>query len=537
MKFTYCFLVFVVLVATVSGQQGDRNKGQSQKKIEEGKSEVTALLKDLAVYKSKGATKEVRKTLKKIYDKSLSIGYNEGVLASAFDYGYLEFLDDNFSKAARITSNYVAAARKLKNTEAQLDGLKRLIVFYNPDYGNRPKKKKEAEESFYALHKLESERLKSVRKARSLQFENQEIKIDIIESERKSSEIAERASRLQDSLNIERIEQLEKDKAIKELEISTLKLKNESNEMALMAGKRRSTINLLSISLIAAVLSIFLLYRTFRIKRKHAKEQQKSQHQLMVQENMANLGRLTVGIAHEIKNPLNFVNNFAEGSSEIVEELEESFSALDLEEADLELPKELIADLKDNSLTINKNGKRIERIIHSMMAHAHGNKGTMVPTDINLLLKESLNLAYHGYRGTTNNFSMTIKEEYGRFEPLKVVPQTLNRAFLNIFGNAIYALNEKKERGVEDFDPTLEVTTEKREKEVVIAIRDNGPGIPEEVRKKIFTPFFSTKPVENGNIGLGLYMSYDTVVNGHRGQINMDTKEGEYTEFTIKLPA
>ena len=269
-----------------------------------------------------------------------------------------------------------------------------------------------------------------------------------------------------------------------------------------------------------------------------AEEKERLQRQIMVQEKMASLGQLTAGIAHEIKNPLNFVNNFAEGSTdlttELVEALDENKQALGKEQYDL--IEEIVGELKQNALDIVHHGKRADQIVKSMMEHARGDKGLPQIIDINQLLEDNINLAYHGYKALNPSFNLDIQKKLDASIPqTEVIPQDLNRVFLNIFNNACYAVNQKlkEEKG---FVPELNISTKKEKDQIEIRIRDNGNGIPVKIKDQIFNPFFTTKPTGEGNTGLGLSISYDIIVQGHGGNIELDSQVGAYTEFIIHLP-
>ncbi len=241
---------------------------------------------------------------------------------------------------------------------------------------------------------------------------------------------------------------------------------------------------------------------------------------------------LTAGIAHEIKNPLNFVNNFAEGSIEIIEELEEA-----LAKSASDMIVELVDELKQNAVDIRKNGQRVHQIVQSMSDYASGGKSERQPTDLNQLLDENINLAYHGYRAQHPNFIANIERKYDiLITPVELIPQEMGRVFLNLVNNACYALQQKQKELGSAFSPTLTVTTAAQNGEAIVRIRDNGTGIPKDVLDKIFTPFFTTKPTGTGNAGLGLSMSYEIVTQHHQGKLVVDTKPGEFTEFIIRLP-
>ncbi|MDJ0894057.1 MAG: ATP-binding protein [Alphaproteobacteria bacterium] len=264
-----------------------------------------------------------------------------------------------------------------------------------------------------------------------------------------------------------------------------------------------------------------------------------TQQQLVHSQKLASLGELTAGIAHEIKNPLNFVNNFAEVSTEMLEELQELVEPIreQLDEEASEELDELVTVLSDNLDRINRHGQRANNIVNSMLQHSRGNDGERMETTVNELVGEALNLAYHGERARDNNFQVTLEEHFDEAAgTADLVPQEMNRVLVNLLSNAFYAVKAHgKEAAPEGYAPTVAVTTEDKGPEVEIRIRDNGTGMPKEVREKLFDPFFTTKPTGEGT-GLGLSMSFDIVVLQHGGQIEVESEPGAFTEFAITLP-
>jgi signal transduction histidine kinase len=264
-----------------------------------------------------------------------------------------------------------------------------------------------------------------------------------------------------------------------------------------------------------------------------------AQANLIQAEKMASLGQLTAGIAHEIKNPLNFVNNFAGLSVELLDELKETaapaFSALD-EDKRAEID-ETIDMLTSNLDKIAEHGKRADNIVKSMLEHSRGVTGERREVDLNGLIDEALNLAYHGARAQDQNFNITLEREFdGELRRMELAPQEMTRVFLNLFGNGFYAANKRaRENGDASFRPTLSVVTRDVGEVVEVRVRDNGSGIPSEIRDKLFQPFFTTKPTGEGT-GLGLSISYDIVTQQHGGTIDVDSEPGAFTEFTIILP-
>lgn len=269
-----------------------------------------------------------------------------------------------------------------------------------------------------------------------------------------------------------------------------------------------------------------------------------TQQQLITQEKLASLGQLTAGIAHEIKNPLNFVNNFAALSVELAKELREELEKRrtkggdqqTINDADFRIIEEIVETLIQNAEKINQHGKRADSIVKSMMQHSRGTTGEREWTDINALVDQALNLTYHGLRANDASFNITITKDYDdSIGPLRVIPQELSRVFLNLISNACFAANEKKKLNPAGFSPTLTVRTRNLRDQIEIRIRDNGDGIPPQFRDRIFTPFFTTKPAGQGT-GLGLSISYDIIVQQHHGQIHVESEEGRFAEFVILLP-
>ena len=259
-----------------------------------------------------------------------------------------------------------------------------------------------------------------------------------------------------------------------------------------------------------------------------------TQAQLVQSEKMASLGELTAGIAHEIQNPLNFVNNFADVSAELITELEEEQLKPD---RDLELEAELLADLKQNLRKISQHGGRAASIVRGMLEHSRTSSGERTPTDLNQLADEYLRLAYHGLRAKDKTFNATLKPDFDpALPPVDVIAQDLGRVLLNLLSNAFYAVRQRQQRGGEaGYAPTVGISTRKVGEKIEIRVRDNGQGIPAAVRAKIFQPFFTTKPTGEGT-GLGLSLSYDIITQGHAGTLTVDSAENAFTEFLITLP-
>ena len=329
-----------------------------------------------------------------------------------------------------------------------------------------------------------------------------------------------------------------------------VRLQNEEKERIAAGNKRRLYLLLAGIGV--AVIIIGLIYRNNRQKQraydqlqrqKEETDQQRekadaalvelksTQSQLIQSEKMASLGELTAGIAHEIQNPLNFVNNFSEVSSELISELVDEVNKGNTAEV-----KAISGDIQGNLEKILHHGKRADAIVKGMLQHSRSSSGTKEPTDINELADEYLRLAYHGLRAKDHSFNATMKTNFDEsVGNISVIPQDIGRVLLNLLTNAFYAVNEKAKQGLEGYEPVVEISTKKMGSKVEVKVSDNGIGIPSPISEKIFQPFFTTKPTGQGT-GLGLSLSYD-IVKAHGGEIRVATKEGEGSEFFFSLQA
>lgn len=327
---------------------------------------------------------------------------------------------------------------------------------------------------------------------------------------------------------------IKSNKQIKALEAARKKSLDEEEKRKFIAGQNEK-------------LEIIVAERTEEITRQkdelqHALTELKAtQTQLIHSEKMASLGELTAGIAHEIQNPLNFVNNFSEINYELIEEMKSELSAGNADEA-----ISIAENIKENEQKIIHHGKRADAIVKGMLQHSRSSNGQKEPTDINALADEYLRLSYHGLRAKDKSFNSKMETCFDEtIEKVNVVPQDVGRAFLNLFTNAFYAVSEKKKnppppKGGVEYEPTVSVSTKAIKSPsgdlgVQIKVRDNGMGIPEKALEKIFQPFFTTKPSGQGT-GLGLSLSFEIITQGHDGEMKVDTKEGEFAEFVIELP-
>jgi signal transduction histidine kinase len=256
-----------------------------------------------------------------------------------------------------------------------------------------------------------------------------------------------------------------------------------------------------------------------------------TQSQLIHSEKMASLGELTAGIAHEIQNPLNFINNFSDVNEELLTEMKDELSKGKIEDA-----VALANDVIENQKKINHHGKRADVIVKGMLQHSRSSSGQKEPVDINALADEYLRLSYHGLRAKDKSFNAVMKTDFdASIGTINIIPQDIGRVILNLINNAFYAVDEKQKSGVENYEPTVSVSTKKMGDRVELTVKDNGNGIPKKVLEKIFQPFFTTKPTGLGT-GLGLSLSYD-IVKAHGGEIRVESDEGQGAVFTVILPA
>ena len=320
--------------------------------------------------------------------------------------------------------------------------------------------------------------------------------------------------------------------------------KLEKLEKEKIETREKLRIYLLLSGIVVFIVIVFLLYRNNQHRKKtnetlrqrneeieNALHQLRStQTQLIQSEKMASLGELTAGIAHEIQNPLNFVNNFSEVNEELLKELKTEADKGNLEEV-----KAIANDIIFNSEKINHHGKRADAIVKGMLQHSRSSSGVKEPTDINALTDEYLRLSYHGLRAKDKSFNATMKTDFDdSIGKINIIPQDIGRVILNLINNAFYAVDEKKKQIQNVYEPTVSVSTKKNNGKVEIKVCDNGNGIPQKVLDKIFQPFFTTKPTGQGT-GLGLSLSYD-IIKAHGGELKVETKEGEGSKFIIQLP-
>jgi two-component system, NtrC family, sensor kinase len=410
---------------------------------------------------------------------------NDGDLECDYGfYKYFRLINDRKTAATYLNAAYRKAVTE-EDVLFTLKYLKELASFYE---------KEEPELSMQYIHKY-------FELQDALEKSNQKFKVARYEIDQKEMEQAQ-------SINA-----LQQERAVQEATLS-----------------QRNTI--LWISLVALFLiavSMIFLYMQFHNNRKTLRSLRKTQRQLIMAEKMASLGELTAGIAHEIQNPLNFVNNFSEVSVDLIEEM-----AGELDLGNTDEVKAIAGDLKQNLGKITYHGKRASGIVKAMLEHSRTSTGQKEMTDINVLADEYIRLAYHGLKAKDKSFHAVYKLDIDPAIPkISIIPQDIGRVLLNLINNAFYAASEKGKQGLDGFEPTVTASTRKENNTVVIKVKDNGNGIPPDVLSKIFQPFFTTKPSGEGT-GLGLSLSYD-IIKAHGGELKVETKEGEGTEFIIVL--
>jgi len=320
-------------------------------------------------------------------------------------------------------------------------------------------------------------------------------------------------------------------------------IKSKDADAAHIRSQNNLKYLLLLAGLLADIIITIILVLSNRSKQKanvilqHQKQRVEStlselkstQQQLIQSEKMASLGELTAGIAHEIQNPLNFVNNFSEVNKELLGELKEQLNKGNIEDSNT-----IANAIEANEEKINHHGKRADAIVKGMLQHSKSNIGVKEQTDINALCDEYLRLAYHGLRAKEKNFNVKLETDFdATIGKINIIPQDIGRVVLNLINNAFYAVNEKKKIR-KDFQPIVTITTKKTGSDVLIKIKDNGNGISQNIVDKIFQPFFTTKPTGEGT-GLGLSLSYD-IIKSHGGEIKVETVDGEGTTFVVVLP-
>lgn len=326
-------------------------------------------------------------------------------------------------------------------------------------------------------------------------------------------------------------------------QLEEIQLKEQQNHFALEQRRIQDRNRFTQLALLAGLVMLLgfslVLWRTDRFRKKANEQLEEAYHelkatqqQLIQREKMASLGELTAGIAHEIQNPLNFVNNFSETNTELTEDL-----LVELDSGNIAEAKQLAIDIKQNEEKISHHGKRADRIVKNMLQHSRADSGEKQSTNLNALIDEYLHLAYHGYQSKDKSFNAALETSFdGMIGQINLVPQDFGRVLMNLFNNAFYAVAEKKKQLKGTYEPVVSISTKMDRGHILISVHDNGTGMSEKVSEKVFQPFFTTKPTGEGT-GLGLSLSYDIVTKGHGGSLNVSSKEGEGAEFVVELPA
>jgi len=460
---------------------------------------VAALLQTEALYKiQSGVLDEADTLLKKcwqlINENNIAVNPSTGIIDPDYYLALIRVKQSRFDEAITLL---IQDIQRLKNNRLEILRDYKLIAGFYKKTGNNEK----AAEAYTTFITKQDSLLAEQDKYRSFSFETEQLM------------------------------------SAKELSIAKLESQNKISSLSR------------NFSLGIAVLLLLIvagIYNRFQSKKKANLALEKTltdlkstQSQLIQSEKMASLGELTAGIAHEIQNPLNFVNNFSEVNKELLVELKDEIKKGNIDEVNA-----LADDVIANEEKINHHGKRADAIVKGMLQHSRSSSATKEPTDISKLTDEYLRLAYHGLRAKDKSFNATLKTDFDEtIGNIKIIPQDIGRVILNLITNAFYAVDEKKKASIEKssfenltslYEPTVSVSTKKLDNKVEIKVADNGNGIPQKVLDKIFQPFFTTKPTGQGT-GLGLSLSYD-IIKAHGGELKVVTKEGEFAEFVITLP-
>jgi signal transduction histidine kinase len=409
-----------------------------------------------------------------------------GELETDFAFYRYNQLINNYASAGKYLLKAYKKAVNEKTNRLQLKYLKELSVFYakqNPGL--------------------------------ALQYNREYFRLDdTIQQAQNRFKVAQYENEQKEAEQNQRIYALRQERAVQEATIS----------------KRNTIVWISLVALVLICISMAFLYRQFSINKKTLLSLRKTQRQLLMSEKMASLGELMAGIAHEIQNPLNFVNNFSEVSNELMDEMKTELVNNNKEDAIA-----IAGDVKQNLEKILHHGKRADAIVKGMLQHSRVSTGQKELTGINALADEYLRLSYHGLRAKDKTFNAQIKTDFdSAIGKINIVPQDIGRVLLNLYNNAFYAVTEKQKQQGESYEPAVSVSTKKLNDKVEIKVADNGSGIPQKIIDKIFQPFFTTKPTGQGT-GLGLSLAYD-IIKAHGGEIRMGTKEGEGSEFIIQLP-
>jgi len=503
---------------------------------------------------------EAKQTLEKGLQLAKQVGYKEVISKSYRLLSQIDTVNKNYASALQNYNLYITYRDSLSNAEAakQLSEQRLQYTFSKKEDSLRLQQALIAEqlEKQTLLSKQQQQELKL--KQASLDLAQKEKDVQMLKFLQTQTEL-----KLSNEQNEKKLALSEQEKAIQQSQLDKQTLIAKEKEKEILVKDKKITVqkaqrDIWLAGAIGFLLLSFIMFRNYRQKQKanrllqqqnmeleeqrdHVKkamaELQQTQLQLIQKEKMASLGELTAGIAHEIQNPLNFVNNFSEVNVELGNELKQEVKKLGLTDEQSQNLHSLADELLMNHEKIVHHGKRAGAIVRNMLQHTRKSSGLKEPTNINAMVDECLKLSYNGFRNMNKTFATRIETHFDEtVSQVNVMPQDLSHALMNLLNNAFYAVNEKKKQLNGAFEPTVLVSTKKAGNKIIISVNDNGTGMSEKVTAKVFQPFFTTKPNGEGT-GLGLSLSYDVVTKGHGGEIRVESKEGEGANFTIQLPA
>lgn len=503
---------------------------------------------------------EAKQTLEKGLQLAKQVGYKEIISKSYRLLSQIDTARGNYASAFINYDMYITYRDSLSNDETtkQLSEQRLQYEFSKKEDSMRMQQALIAEQ-------LEKQTLLSRQQQQELKLKQASLEITQREKDVQLLKFLQTKTEMQliNEQNEKKLALTQQEKVLQQAELEKQTLHSKQKEQELLLKDRKLSIqkaqrNIWLAGAIALLILSFVMFRNYRQKqkanrllkqqnieleeqrdkiRKAMAELQQTQIQLIQKEKMASLGELTAGIAHEIQNPLNFVNNFSEVNVDIGNELKEEMSKLPLSHEQRQSLHNLADELLQNHQKIAHHGKRAEAIVKNMLQHSRKSSGVKEPTDINALVDECVGLSYHGFRSKDQTFETRIETDLDQsLSDVQVIPQDISRVLLNLLNNAFYAVNERKKQLNGSFHPKVFVSTKRHGAYFTITVKDNGTGMSEKVTAKVFQPFFTTKPSGEGT-GLGLSLSYDLVTKGHGGELKVESKEGEGAKFTIQLPA
>ena len=552
-------------IYSLMGRPNDALKSfdEARKRFEEiGSKESTSIsyLEAGSVYFDIKKYEESKQALEKGLLIAKQIGHKDIISRSYRLLSQIDTATGNYSSALQNYDQYITYRDSMQHAEAakQLSEQRLQYDFSKKEDSLRLQQVLIAEqlEKQTLLSKQQQQELKL--KQASLDLAQREKDVQMLKFLQTQTEL-----KLSNEQNEKKLALAQQEKVIQEAELEKQTLHSKQKEQEILLKDRKLAVqkaqrNIWLAGAIGLLIFSFFMYRNYRQKQKANRllqlqnveledqrdkikkamaELQQTQIQLIQKEKMASLGELTAGIAHEIQNPLNFVNNFSEVNVELGNELKQEAKKLGLTDEQSQNLHSLADELLMNQEKIVHHGKRAGAIVRSMLQHTRKSDGVKELTNINALVEECLKLSYNGFRNKNKTFASKIETHFDEeVSQINVMPQDLSHALVNLLNNAFYAVNERKKQLNGTFEPTVLVSTKKAGDKIIIAVNDNGTGMSEKVTAKVFQPFFTTKPNGEGT-GLGLSISYDVVTKGHGGEIRVESKEGEGANFTIQLPA